>query len=121
MWHSASASAAQIRHKPCESSEMKVTMFIVIFHCWQQTVKFQTVHWLIVILRASVYGTVHLLLWERSEMKVRMFINNFHCWDNRVFWDVMLCHRASSLDVFEESYHLIPYGPTLYRRAGKAS
>ena len=65
--------------------------------------KCQIVNWLVVILRASVCGTVHLLLWEQSEMKVRMFINNFHCWDNPAFWDVMLCHRASGLDVFEES------------------
>jgi len=103
MLHSASASAAQIRHKPCGQSEMKVRMFIDIFHCWQRTVKFQIVHWLIVILRASVCGAVHLLLCERSEMKVRMFINKFNCWDIPAFWDVMLCHRASSLDVFEES------------------
>jgi len=34
MWHSSSASAARIRHKPCEQSEMKVTVFINNFHCW---------------------------------------------------------------------------------------
>jgi len=34
MWHCASASAARIRHKPWERSEMNIRMFKNNFHCW---------------------------------------------------------------------------------------
>ena len=49
--------------------------------------------------------------YERSEMKVRMFINIIQVLENLASFDVMLCQRASSFDVFEESKHVIPSGP----------
>jgi len=35
MWRCVSASAVRSRHKQYERSEMKLRMFINIFHCWR--------------------------------------------------------------------------------------